>query len=62
MQTRISGAGHVSVVEPMPVRAAAPGGLKIENFVINKTARVATCPAGQVKPITSERTVTKNNA
>jgi IS5 family transposase len=47
-------AGHVQAIKPMPLRGAMPGGFDRDDFVIDHTARTATCPAGHTVTITTK--------
>lgn len=51
-------AGHDTVIKPGPVRPAVPGGFTIDDFTVNEDDGTVTCPAGQVRPMSSKRTVT----
>ncbi len=51
-------AGHDTVIKPGPVRPAVPGGFTIDDFTVNEEEGTVTCPAGQVRPMSSKRTVT----
>ena len=51
-------AGHDTVIKPGPVRPAVPGGFTIDDFAVNEDDGTVTCPAGQVRPMSSKRTVT----
>jgi len=44
-------AHHVAVIKAIPLRETIPGGFSIDDFVIDLTSRIATCPAGQTVPI-----------
>jgi Transposase DDE domain/Transposase domain (DUF772) len=50
--------GHDTVIKPGPVRPAVPGGFTIDDFAVNEDDGTVTCPAGQVRPMSSKRTVT----
>jgi hypothetical protein len=39
-------AGHTTVIKPLPLRAAIPGGFTLDDFDIDTVARTVTCPAG----------------
>jgi len=51
-------AGHDMVIKPGPVRPAVPGGFTIDDFTVNEHDGTVTCPAGQVRPMSSKRSVT----
>jgi IS5 family transposase len=51
-------AGHDTVIKPGPVRPAVPGGFTIDDFIVDEEEGTVTCPAGQVRPMSSKRTVT----
>jgi IS5 family transposase len=44
-------AHHAAVIKPIPVRAVVPGGFSIDDFGIDLTSRIVTCPAGHSVPI-----------
>src|ERR1700710_1704453 len=43
--------GHVDRVKPAPTRSAVPGGVTVDDFTVDHTARTATCPAGLTRNI-----------
>lgn len=51
-------AGHDTVIKPGPVRPAVPGGFTIDDFTVDEEDGTVTCPAGQVRQMSSKRTVT----
>jgi hypothetical protein len=54
----ILGAGHIPLVKPWPTKPAVPGGLHIDEFLVDETAGIVTCPAGVTRPIPPCRSVT----
>ena len=46
-------AGHRTVIKPAPLRPAVPGGLTLDDFIIDRDAGIVTCPAGQQRRITA---------
>jgi hypothetical protein len=58
MLAALTDAGHEPIIKPWPIRPPVPGGFTIDEFTIDETAGVATCPAGHTRPITASRTVT----
>ena len=48
-------AGHQGAIKPHPTSRAVPGGFHRDDFVIDEDAGTATCPAGHVVSITSQR-------
>ena len=54
----ITGAGHVPLVKPWPTKPAVPGGLHIDEFIVDENAASVTCPAGITRPISPSRAVT----
>ncbi len=48
-ETRVAlaDAGHTTVIKPMPLHRAVPGGLTTDDFVVDTAAGTVTCPAGQ---------------
>jgi hypothetical protein len=45
-------AGHTTVIKPLPLRPAVPGGFTVDDFDIDPDARTVTCPAGHQRRIT----------
>jgi IS5 family transposase len=43
--------GHVDLVKPIPVRPAVTGGFTVDDFVVNHTDRIVTCPAGVTRTL-----------
>ena len=54
----ITGAGHLPLVKPWPLRSAVPGGFTLDDFTVDAGAGTATCPAGVTRTITAKRHVT----
>ncbi len=59
-QTRadLRASGHCQLIKPMPSRAAVPGGFTRDDFVINHSARTASCPGGHTVVIAPKGTAT----
>jgi len=51
-------AGHDTIIKPKPLQPAVPGGFTLDDFAIDEQAGTVTCPAGQVRPMSKNRTVT----
>ena len=43
--------GHTPLVKPWAIKPAVPGGFTINDFTIDLSARIATCPASRTVPI-----------
>jgi hypothetical protein len=54
----LTDAGHIPVIKPMPLRPAVAGGFTLDNFTVDETAGVVTCPNGVIRHITAKRNVT----
>jgi hypothetical protein len=51
-------AGHHTIIKPIPLRPAVPGGFTLDDFAIDEQQKTVTCPAGHTRPITAKRSVT----
>jgi IS5 family transposase len=51
-------ARHHAAIKAIPLRPTVPGGFDRDDFVIDHTARTATCPAGHTVPIAPKGTAT----
>jgi hypothetical protein len=51
-------AGHDTVIKPIPLRPAVPGGFTLDDFTISEDGATVTCPAGHTRPMTAKRSVT----
>jgi len=51
-------AGHDTVIKPIPLRPAVPGGYTIDDFTLDEQQGTLTCPAGHTRPLSSKRYVT----
>jgi hypothetical protein len=51
-------AGHQTVIKPIPLRPAVPGGFTLDDFTINDNAGTITCPNQVARHITARRSVT----
>lgn len=49
----LADAGHTTVIKPLPLRPAVPGGFTTDDFTIDTIARTVTCPAGNTVPISA---------
>ncbi len=47
----LADAGHATVIKPIPVRTAVPGGFSTDDFDINTNAGTVTCPGGHTVSI-----------
>jgi len=50
-------AGHATVIKPIPLRPAVPGGFTLDDFAVSDDASTVTCPAGHVRPVSAKRYV-----
>jgi IS5 family transposase len=46
LRAELAADGHVDLVKPAPTRPAVPAGFTVDDFTIDHSARIATCPAG----------------
>ena len=53
----IEEAGHRAVITPKPLAPAVEGGFTLDDFTIDEAAGTLTCPAGQTRALTPNRTV-----
>jgi Transposase DDE domain/Transposase domain (DUF772) len=51
-------AGHDTIIKPIPLRPAVPGGFTLDDFALDERQGTVTCPAGHTRPITAKRSVT----
>jgi len=49
---------HDTIIKPIPLRPAVPGGFTLDDFTIDDTTGAMTCPAGHTRTMTPSRTVT----
>jgi IS5 family transposase len=52
LRAELAARGHVDLVKPAPLRSAGAGGFTVDDFVVDHTNRLVTCPAAVVRPIT----------
>jgi IS5 family transposase len=52
-RAHLADAGHVDRVKSAPLRPAVTGGFTIDDFIVDHTARTATCPNGVTRAITA---------
>ena len=50
-------AGHGTVIKPVPLRPAVPGGFTLDDFAISEDDATVTCPAGHTRPMSAKRYV-----
>jgi hypothetical protein len=48
-------AGHDTVIKPIPLRPAVPGGFTLDDFAVSDDGATVTCPAGHVRPVSAKR-------
>ncbi|MGI5125777.1 IS1182 family transposase [Pseudonocardia sp. CA-107938] len=58
MLAALANAGHRAVIKPWPLRPPVPGGFTIDDFTIDETTGLVTCPNGMTAHITRTRNVT----
>jgi hypothetical protein len=51
-------AGHDTVIKPVPLRPAVPGGFTLDDFIIDEQQGTVTCPAGHTRTMSPKRSVT----
>ena len=51
-------AGHDTVIKPVPLRPAVPGGFTLDDFIVEEEHGTVTCPAGHTRTMSSKRYVT----
>ncbi len=51
LRAELAAAGHLDRVKPAPTRSAVAGGFTVDDFTVDHTNRVATCPAGLTRNI-----------
>jgi hypothetical protein len=51
-------AGHDTVIKPVPLRPAVPGGFTLDDFILDERQGTVTCPAGHTRAISAKRHVT----
>lgn len=54
----LAAASHTTIIKPIPLRPAVPGGFTLDDFTIDHTTATATCPNGLTRPISPRGTVT----
>jgi IS5 family transposase len=45
--------GHTATIKPIPLKPVVPGGFSVDDFIIDLTARTATCPNGVMTRIST---------
>jgi hypothetical protein len=50
-------AGHDTVIKPVPLRPAVPGGFTLDDFIVDEEQGTVTCPAGHTRPMSARRYV-----
>jgi transposase len=58
LRAALADAEHVAVLKPPPLRPAVPGGLNIDDFIVDEPNGQVTCPGGHTRRITAKRSVT----
>ncbi len=58
LRAAIKQAGHDAVIKPKPVQPAVPGGFTPDEFSVDEDSGTVTCPAGQTRQLSPNRTVT----
>jgi IS5 family transposase len=53
-RTALAAAGHTTVIKPIPLQTAVPGGFSIDDFAIDTAAGTVTCPAGKTVQISAK--------
>jgi IS5 family transposase len=53
----LADAGHEAIVKPWPVRPPVPSGFTVDEFTVDESTGIATCPAGHTRPINRSRQV-----
>ncbi len=53
----LADAGHTPVIKPGPLRPAVEGGFTLDDFTVDESAGVVTCPNGVTRHITAKRNV-----
>lgn len=51
LRAELVAGSHRDLVKPAPTRSAVPGGFTVDDFTVDHTNRVATCPAGLTRNI-----------
>jgi len=54
--------GHDTVIKPLPIRPAVPGGFTRDDFTVDHNARTVTCPNGNTAPISANGNATFGRA
>jgi hypothetical protein len=58
LRAAIKQAGHDAMIKPKPVQPAVPGGFTLDEFSVDEDSGTVTCPAGQTRQLSPNRTVT----
>jgi hypothetical protein len=58
LRAALAEGGHTAVIKPRPLKPAVEGGFTLDDFTVDETAGVVTCPAGVIRPISARRNVT----
>jgi hypothetical protein len=58
MLAELDRVGHRPVIKPWPLRPAVADGFTLDDFAVDETAGIVTCPNGVTAPISPTRTVT----
>jgi hypothetical protein len=58
LRAALAAGGHMAVIKPKPLKPAVEGGFTLDDFTVDETAGIVTCPAGVARPISARRNVT----
>jgi hypothetical protein len=58
LRAAVQEAGHDAVIKPGPLKPAVEGGFTVDDFTVDESAGLVTCPAGLTRPITARRYAT----
>jgi hypothetical protein len=54
----LADAGHIAVIKPMPLRPTVAGGFTLDDFQVDESSGMVTCPNGMSRPMSANRNVT----
>jgi hypothetical protein len=58
LRAALADGGHTAVIKPGPLQPAVEGGFTLDDFTVDESAGIVTCPAGVTRPISARRNVT----
>ena len=58
LRAAVHDAGHDAVIKPGPLNPAVEGGFTLDDFTVDESAGIVTCPAGVTRRISARRNVT----